>query len=116
MVGSRLSALAQFKIITEVKTIHIEYDLTAPHQIRDRNSLLCSKEFHLRILHLSSYAMSHPVSHAACFIRLARPLCFFLIAVHCVFVRMWAGTLTKILAKQRRYRSRQVCQLTSDLK
>ena len=32
MVGSRLSALAQFKIITEVWTIQIEYDLTALHQ------------------------------------------------------------------------------------
>ena len=30
--------------------------------------------------------MSHPVSHAACFIRLARPMCFFLIAEFIVFL------------------------------
>ena len=33
------------------------------HSTRDRNSLLRSKEFHLRILHLSSYAMSLGLKH-----------------------------------------------------
>ena len=32
MVGSSLNALAQFKIITEVQTIQIEYDLIALQQ------------------------------------------------------------------------------------